>query len=618
MNEISARVKLFYLDGQGQWTDKGIGLASISTSTIEVASEETLESMLNSQLLKITPYRQSDTILCWSDEQNNHYALSFQQVNCADSFWNIFREFASIEKIIEPQVAPPIPANIEEIVNMLSEEINVKGIDKEWLNQLNKETISHKADNMLMGRYFFIYKELINLGRLEVLQGILISENFLAVFCALEHDEDLAFQQEFVKYFEGHIEFNNVLQIHDQTLIDLIHFAHRVLCLKEALMSKSFKESTLQALWTIHLSAWNQIITKFIGLPEVRANLILKVSEFCPEAFGFLDEVLSFSKFISNSARMLFYESLDRDGIIKQLQKSWFKDSNDTIRAKKITLEMFSCVSQILPKLLIDCFCNTEGKLYLQIFKEAIQGDLDSVQKAIETLKALLQPNLFASNQNFFKGIYDEVLSFYVDYLATLDRNLETSGEILNLLSHCLTVDTFAIRLLFISKNVVNMLNSLIKSAPSQLKISAIKVFKSIIIRKDAFLVSNMIKSESISTVLNIFTAQCNRENLLFSSILSLLSEIQKSELKILQTHVSGLIPYCNSEILTQFYNTASKPEQIDVKRSRSVSFDLSSQENFHDVDLNYNDFDLVCLGKRTSESFDEPVKKVKKNEDFL
>jgi Component of IIS longevity pathway SMK-1. len=86
------------------------------------------------------------------------------------------------------------------------------------------------------------------LEKIEIYESLLLSDNFLAVFLVLEYDKDISFKQDFYNYFKDQAVFNNFLAISDKKFLDKIHLAHRVLCLKESLMSKSFKEGTIQVL----------------------------------------------------------------------------------------------------------------------------------------------------------------------------------------------------------------------------------------------------------------------------------------------------------------------------------------------------------------------------------
>jgi Component of IIS longevity pathway SMK-1 len=616
MNETSSRVKLFFLDNSGQWEDKGIGLASITENTLEILSEDTSEITLNCSIENMTPFRQSDTILCWSDQVFNSYALSFQQIEGANCFWNSFCKVLGLERLEDIYIPEPVPEKIDEIIEIISNDNTIKGITSEWLNELNKNCIRCAEDFNCMKKYFIVYKNLINLGKPEIYEGLLLSDQFLAVFIALEFDNQISFKQNFVAYLEK-ATFNNFLSITNRVFLDKIHLAHRILCLKESLMSKNFKETTIQALWISQLTLWNDIINSYVNFSDSRAEFILKISETDLNSFLFLNEAISFSKFINPGTRNLFYESLGTDGILKIIQKVWFKEIPEKVKLKSIILDTIFSISLFLPKLIIENFTNPEEKYFIDIFKDSISENIDLIQKCGDILRILIQPQLYPANERFYKDLYDEVLLYYLEKLSLSPENDESVPEILNILSHCLINDNITIRFFFISNSVINRLNSVLKTSSFQIKVSVIKVIKAIIARKDSFLINNMIKADTISILIEIFSSVYDNENLFFSCVLSLLLEIKKIDFKPLNFYVVNVISKYNIQILNLLFTLPEKPlEQLEIKRSRSISFDLSSQESFSELESNYVGFETVNLGKRTAETFAEPTKKIKKNID--
>ena len=299
--------------------------------------------------------------------------------------------------------------------------------------------------------------------------------------------------------------------------------------------------------------------------------------------------------------------------MLKIIQKIWFKESSNSNKIKPIILETFFFIGLATPKLLIENLTSFEEKHYIRIFKESFSADSQVLQKASEILKILVQPAFIVSNPDFIQDIYDQILSYFVDLLhpnEIHDESTERVSEILGLLSHCLAVDTVSIRFFFISKNLACILNTLVKNYNTQIKIHALKVLKSIILRKDSFLINNIIKSDCLKIVFDLFPSN-STENLFSSCILSLLVEISNSDVISLNQYMSNLLGKYNSQTLNKFFTYEKKPEALEMRRSRSKSFDLTSQENFSELDgLDYNDFDLKCYGKRPSEGFAEPVKK--------
>ncbi|OMJ96155.1 hypothetical protein SteCoe_336 [Stentor coeruleus] len=634
MNETGSRVKLFLLDDVGQWIDRGIGLASITQKVLEIHNEDTFELANSFVIEDITPHRQSETILCWTDSVLNNYALSFQQIEGAEMFWNSFCEIHRIAKGSKGKFLPPIEENLDKIVEFLNCTLDIKDLTGDWLEELNKNVLENIENQECMKKFFEVYKILINLGKINVYEGLLLSESYVAVFKVLEFDSEISFKQNFPNYFAEEVKFNNFLKITDKKFLDLVNLAHRVLCLKEALMSRSFKDPTIQILWNFQIKLWNDIIMYFVNLAEARSSLLLSLSENNLSGYLLLSEALHFSKFINDNSRGSFYEALKNDGILKTLQKKWQFEHSDQVKIRRVILEAFYCIALLSPKLVIDSFTDLSEKLYIQILKDSIISDIESMQKTSELLKLLMQSQNFAIYPIFFKSLYDDVI---LSYLPLINVNIITSDsydsvhEILSIISHCLLNDSFTIRYFFITNNVINLVNLIIKDSIAALKISAIKTLKAILVRKDSFLINIMIKSETITVILDTFTSVHNKEGVLFSCILSFFNDIKKNDHWLLIDYVKNMLNDYDFPEIGKIFASDKRLTPIEVRRSRTISFDLTAQEKFTDLEADYSEFlafdennqridanaggDLV-LGKRPqSEYFAKPEKKPKRSE---
>lgn len=634
MTETGSRVKLFLLDELGQWIDRGIGLASITQKVVEIHNEDTFELTNSFAIEEITPHRQSETILCWTDSKLNNYALSFQQIEEAELFWNCFCEILRIANGSKGKFLPPTEENVSKILEFLNSNSDIKDLPENWLDELNKNVLEKVENQECMKKYFEIYKVLINLGKMSVYEDLLLSESYIAVFKVLEFDSEISFRQNFPTYFAEEAKFNNFLEIADRKFVDLVNLAHRVLCLKEALMSKSFKDPTIQMLWNFHIKLWNDIILYFVNLAEARASLLLSISENELSGYLLLNEALNFSKFINNNTRGSFYEALKNDGILKTLQKKWQLEDNNQSKIRRIILEAFYTIALLSPKFVIDSFTDLPEKLYIQIFKDSIVSDLESQQKTSELLKLLMQSQNFAVYPSFFKSLYDDVILSYLPLINASIINpdsYDSVHEILSIISHCLVNDSFTIRYFFITNNVINLINLIIKDSVAALKISAIKTLKAILVRKDTFLLNIMIKSDTITVILNVFASVHKKEGMLFSCILSFFNDLKKNDYRSLIDYVKSILTNYDFPEIGTIFASDKRQATIEVRRSRTISFDLTAQEKFVDLEADYSEFlafdennqridgnaeeDLV-LGKRPqSEYFAKPEKKPKRSE---
>jgi hypothetical protein len=629
MSEPPARVKLFFLDANGQWEEKGICRAEISEGSIELVSETSNLSVLNCLIESISPYRQSDTILCWADDKDKNYALSFQHVEDADFCWTRFSEILGPEKIDNTHLPEPFPANIEKIMNLLAVEGNIRLVSYDWVNDLNNNAIANCNNREIMQKYFSVYKELLNCLKFDVYEGLLLSENFVAVFKVLEFDSEKSFTNNFSGYFDGPVRFNNVLQISDAKLLEKVHLAHRILCLKEAMMSKSFKEVTIQVLWNFHMSLWSEILGLFVDLAEQRANLMAKVMENDLNAFLFLEEALHYSKFMSPSTRTAFYEALDSDGVLKLMQKNYLIESSNAKKIKRIVIDTFYSISLLSPKLLMESFNRDSESRYVFIFQDCISCEMEVLQKSMDVLKMLLLPQFIAFYSRFVKDFYEKVLTNYVAKIKRcefVEDYVERINEVLLLIAHCLANDNALIRCFFIENDFISELKLLVKNSHSQIKIACIKVLKSLLSRKESVLINLLIKSDIIKTLLRQCAKNAATENLLFSSIFSFFVESKRVDFKALTDCILTFLKTNPSLAISNIFTVDIQLPQIELKRSRTISIDLTATEKYCELDMDYNEFNCfdasqdrsdeadVVLGKRNSDTFKSPVKKINRN----
>lgn len=74
------RVKVYQLEGDGEWADRGTGYLDIEGAEVSVFNEDSPDMKILHYWVKDEEYRkQGDTILTWVDESHNTFALSFQE-----------------------------------------------------------------------------------------------------------------------------------------------------------------------------------------------------------------------------------------------------------------------------------------------------------------------------------------------------------------------------------------------------------------------------------------------------------------------------------------------------------------------------------------------------------
>lgn len=94
MTETRRRVKVYNLNDERQWDDRGTGHVSsayverLKGMTLIVRSERDGTLLLESRILPNTAYqKQQETLIVWSEGENTDLALSFQEKAGCDEIW---------------------------------------------------------------------------------------------------------------------------------------------------------------------------------------------------------------------------------------------------------------------------------------------------------------------------------------------------------------------------------------------------------------------------------------------------------------------------------------------------------------------------------------------------
>lgn len=612
MGEIEARVKLFVFDTETEWSDQGIFLVGIENESIQIQDEETLELKFKFDIKSITVHRQNESIICWMDTESIKYAISFQHTQAADSFWSGLSKVQSDSHSLSVLPDPYIE-NIPEIVERLFNDDCLELISNTWLTSLCENIEKLGNDFKKIGEYFEIFKKLINLSRFNIFEGLLKNPHFLAVFIVIESDPDKTFTMNFCEYFENKVKFVNILAICDQVLIENINLAFRVLCLKESLMSSSFSEEAFSSLNSFYHTIWDSVINKFVSMTEPRMELMTKVISHDVNAFYFINEVVENSKFIGLGTRFALYTALKSDKTLNYMVKSWNYKSIET-SVNRVIVNTYHTIASVDTKIVFDVILE-ENQAFIGIFKESAELDLEIFQKTCELLKELLKSDYLLKSDHFFKGFYEEILPFFLNKLLAESANrdsVEHCEEILQVFSHCILDDFVTIRFFIISKKFHNVLCELLITNHKTLKIAVIQVIKSIIIRKDHYLIGNLIRTDIIPRVLQLFSENAPKENLTFSSILSLFQAIRSTEYTRLIEYSLGLLNKDQHsliiELLTENENEVKKNSQAKDKNKDPAAEPISQNTETETLQEPFKEAQV--LGKRMSNSYQEPNKK--------
>ncbi|XP_033125942.1 serine/threonine-protein phosphatase 4 regulatory subunit 3A-like isoform X2 [Anneissia japonica] len=341
MADTRRRVKLYVLNDERQWDDRGTG--HVSSSYVErlngmsllVRAESDGSILLESKIEPDTAYqKQQETLIVWSENENCDLALSFQEKAGCDEIWQKICEVQGkdpsvdiTQDIVEesederfdemPDAAPPIElplcelSRLEEISELFSS-VLPSPIKREKLalaiendnyvkRLLELFHVCEDLENMEgLHHLYEIFKDIFLLNKNSLLEMMFSEDSINAMLGVLEYDPSLSTPYRHREYLSSKSRFKEVIPITNRELLNKIHQTYRVQYIQDTILPTPsvFEENMLSALNSFIFFNKIEIVTmiqddeKF--LPELfsqlmdentddekRQDLVLFLKEFC-------------------------------------------------------------------------------------------------------------------------------------------------------------------------------------------------------------------------------------------------------------------------------------------------------------------------------------------------
>ncbi|XP_022110005.1 serine/threonine-protein phosphatase 4 regulatory subunit 3A-like isoform X2 [Acanthaster planci] len=466
MANTRRRVKLYVLNDDRQWDDRGTGHVSscyverLNGMCLLVRSETDGSILLESKIQLDTAYqKQQETLIVWSENDNYDLALSFQEKAGCDEVWEIICQIQGkdpsvdvTQDIIEeseeerfeemPDAATPIElppcelSKLDEIAELFSnvlpspvrrEKLAVALESERYLPKLvelfrmcedleNAEGLQH---------LFEIIKTSILLNKNSLLEILFSDDIIYDVIGCLEYDPAATAVHKHREYLNSKATFKEVIPIANQELLNKIHQTYRVQYIQDVILPTPsvFEENMLTTL--------NSFI--FFNKLEI-VEMIQEDDQFLPELFTQLtdeatedkkrrDLVLFLKEFCSCGQacqnRDKFFRTLSHLGILPALEVVMGMDDSEVRQA---AVDIFAYIVEYSPSMVRE-FILQEGNgqeddvtLINQIIEQMIcdaDPDLGSAMQLMNILRILLDPENMMATVAVSKTEKTEFLSFF-------------------------------------------------------------------------------------------------------------------------------------------------------------------------------------------------------------
>ncbi|XP_058285125.1 serine/threonine-protein phosphatase 4 regulatory subunit 3B isoform X8 [Hylobates moloch] len=570
MSDTRRRVKVYTLNEDRQWDDRGTGHVSstyveeLKGMSLLVRAESDGSLLLESKINPNTAYqKQQDTLIVWSEAENYDLALSFQEKAGCDEIW---------EKICQVQGKDPsvevtqdlIDESEEERFEEMPETSHLVDLPTCELNKLEeiadlvtsvlsspirREKLALALENEgYIKKLLQLFQACENLENTEglhhlyeIIRGILFlnkatlfevmfsDECIMDVVGCLEYDPALAQPKRHREFLTKTAKFKEVIPITDSELRQKIHQTYRVQYIQDIILPTPsvFEENFLSTLTSfiffnkVEIVSMLQEDEKFLS--EVFAQLTDEATDDDKrrELVNFFKEFCAFSQTLQPQNRDAFFKTLAKLGILPALE---IVMGMDDLQVRSAATDIFSYLVEFSPSMVREF-----------VMQEAQQSDDDIllINVVIEQMICDTDPELGGAVQ--LMGLLRTLID-PENMLATTNKT--EKSEFLNFFyNHCMHVLTAPL-LTNTSEDKCEKDNIVGSNKNNTICPGALRFMRRIIGLKDEFYNRYITKGNLFEPVINALLDNGTRYNLLNSAVIELFEFIRVEDIKSLTAHI--------------------------------------------------------------------------------
>ncbi|KAK2896283.1 hypothetical protein Q8A67_010771 [Cirrhinus molitorella] len=469
MSDTRRRVKVYTLNEERQWEDRGTGHVSSSyTETLKgtaltVTAEADGSLLLESKINPNTAYqKQQDTLIVWSEAENYDLALSFQEKAGCDEIWEkicqVQGKDPSVEITQDPideseeerfeempetghlvELPPCEPAHLEEIAELVTsvlsspirrEKLALALVGTGYIKKLLQlfRTCEEADDREGLHHLYEIVRGVLFLNKATLFELMFADDCIMDVVGCLEYDPALLQPKRHREFLTKTAKFKEVIPITDSELRQKIHQTYRVQYIQDIILPTQsvFEENFLSTLSSfiffnkVEIVSMLQEDEKF--LTEVFAQLTDEATEDSKrrELVNFFKEFCAFSQTLQPQNRDAFFKTLASLGILPALE---IVMGMDDVQVKAAATDIFSYLVEFSPSMVREFVmqepqqADDDVLLINVVIKQMIcdsDPELGGAVQLMGLLRTLIDPeNMLAPSSKTEKS---EFLSFFYKY----------------------------------------------------------------------------------------------------------------------------------------------------------------------------------------------------------
>ncbi|RXM33998.1 Serine/threonine-protein phosphatase 4 regulatory subunit 3B [Acipenser ruthenus] len=469
MSDTRRRVKVYTLNEDRQWDDRGTG--HVSSTYIErlkgmallVRAESDGSLLLESKISPNTAYqKQQDTLIVWSEAENYDLALSFQEKAGCDEIWEKICQVQGKDPAVEitqelideseeerfeemPETShlvdlPPCELNkLEEIADLVTsvlsspirrEKLALALMNEGYIKKLLQlfQVCEDLENTEGLHHLYEIIRGVLFLNKAALFEVMFSDDCIMDVVGCLEYDPSLVQPKKHREFLTKTAKFKEVIPITDSELRQKIHQTYRVQYIQDIILPTPsvFEENFLSTLTSfiffnkVEIVSMLQEDEKFLS--EVFAQLTDEATDDDKrrELVNFFKEFCAFSQTLQPQNRDAFFKTLANLGILPALE---IVMGMDDLQVRAAATDIFSYLVEFSPSMVRE-FVMQEAQqsdddiLLINVVIEQMICDADpelgGAVQLLGLLRTLIDPENMLAPTN--KTEKTEFLSFFYKY----------------------------------------------------------------------------------------------------------------------------------------------------------------------------------------------------------
>jgi len=583
------RVKVYELNDDGEWSDKGTGhvqfqiVQSVEAAYMFVHSEVDSSLLLETKvIMEDDAYqRQGDTIVSWTEPMSRQdLALSFAEAAGCQEIWEKLCAVRGIDpqayKTPEEEPTPPSrtfsiptiePGNLKAVLDFfhelspfMKEGVAATLVQTSAVQQVitTFKQLEEAHDTEQLHLLFNVVVGMITMNETNLLDQLLNDDHYISIFGVLEYDPALKHKPNYRDFMQHTATFKQVVPFHDPSLVTRIHQNFRVTYLKDVVLPQKMDDATFGTLNSVvffnsieiiqHLQSdsrfLTEVFTRLKNIPSLEEQV--KAQEDQANLFGLLQELCQLSKNLQLEARSAFFKMLLSHGILHTFESAL---GHPRPKTRLAAFEIFAAFVVQDSKAVRLFMLQQEPKFGLlgEIVSRILEDSDHGLKgQATEILRQLLDPEAMDQSQEknqfmniFYERFLDRLIQIFNQNPSALtpkahaDLNV-SRNHVCELLTFFVQTHGYRIKYFVLRNNIVGKVCELMKEDEKYVALSAVRFVRACIGLKDEFYFRYMIKNNSFAPIVQLFKDNQAKYNLLNSAIVELFDFIRKENIKSL------------------------------------------------------------------------------------